>query len=185
MDINIRLTIGLSDELASFIRSVIPTGTPPVREKTAEERDAISRPIQSAGASQATPPGTSSTASTPESAGPDGTGQTAQTTASPSRGRGKKADKVEPVADDPFTPAATAAAPAASAEASSASDAAETTKQDVLDAMSKWLDRDGHTPLQLKTEFETRFKQADGTPAASAGKLQPKDYAAAVAFLKA
>jgi hypothetical protein len=178
MDINIRLTIGLSDELASFIRSVIPTGSPPVREKTAEEREAISRPIQAVSSAPA------ESVATPEASPAAETGA-AQPAASPSKGRGKKADKVEPVADDPFTPAATAAAPAASAEASSASDAAETTKQDVLDAMSKWLDRDGHTPLQLKTEFETRFKQADGTPAASAGKLQPKDYAAAVAFLKA
>jgi hypothetical protein len=180
MDINIRLTIGLSDELASFIRSVIPTGTPPVREKTAEEREAISRPIETAGApSAAAEPDTSASVTDASTASPAPKGRSGRKaqSAPPSAG--------EPVADDPFTPAATAAAPAASAEASSASDAAETTKQDVLDAMSKWLDRDGHTPLQLKTEFETRFKQADGTPAASAGKLQPKDYAAAVAFLKA
>ena len=90
-----------------------------------------------------------------------------QTSAQPSNGG---------AVDDPFaSPPTSAASPA---------DTSARTLDDVRNAMSAWLGRDGHEAEGMRPLF-AKFQSAEGDPCARASQLQAKDYAAFIDTLAA
>lgn len=176
MNIDITLTIRLAPALEALIGAALGAAPAPVaREKTVEEREAVSRPTETASAPSAE--------SEPDTSG----SATAASAASPKATRGRKSSSAQPEtgapAADPFAlPTAGSAAPASSTEtASSAAPASDVTPQAVQAAMNDYMKT--HSAAQLKALFEGNFVAADGGPASSFSKLQPKDYAAVLAKL--